>query len=71
MISSLLGAYSRGGIRGGEKQMSRKNKKNGTGEEWLKALAGVALALAATAAAGHVPSGPAEQPTTTCVTLRA
>jgi hypothetical protein len=51
--------------------MSRKNKKNVTGEAWLKVIAGLALALAATAAAGHVPSGPAERPTTTCVTLQA
>jgi hypothetical protein len=50
--------------------MSRK-KKNGTSSgEWLKVMAGLVIALAATAAAGHTVSGPAERSATTCVTLQ-
>jgi hypothetical protein len=48
--------------------MSRK-KSGASREEWLKVIAGLAIALAATAVAGHVPSGPAQRPPTTCVTL--
>jgi hypothetical protein len=50
--------------------MNRK-KKGTTREEWLKVIAGLALALAATAVAGYAPSAPAQRPAISCVTLRA
>ncbi len=47
-------------------------KKNDTGrEEWLKVMARLEFALAVAAVAGNVPSAPAQQPATSCVTLRA
>jgi hypothetical protein len=49
----------------------KRKKKSTSPEEWLKVLAGLALALAATAAAGYAPGVPAQRPATSCVTLRA
>jgi hypothetical protein len=50
--------------------MSRK-KKGLCPEEWRKVIAGLALALAATAVAGYAPGVPAQRPATSCATLRA
>jgi hypothetical protein len=50
--------------------MSRK-KRSTSREEWLKVIAGLALALATTAVAGYAHDVPATRPATSCVTLRA
>jgi hypothetical protein len=51
--------------------MNHKKKSSTGPEEWRKIIAGLALALAATAVAGYAPSAPAQRPAISCVTLRA
>ena len=46
-------------------------KKDKSLQDWLKVIIGLAFVIAATAETGHLPSDPAQQPATTCVTLRA
>ena len=46
-------------------------KRDNNMQDWLKVIVGLAFVIAATAETGHLPGDPAQQPATTCVTLRA